>query len=151
MTLTRIPLNLFGIAFGITGLAGTWLAAAGTGTGTGAVPGWIGSALLAVGAAVWAITLVLYTWWAARHRSAAASDLTGPITAPFASLALITPLLLAAEGVAPHARTAATILVDVFIALTIAYGAWFIGQLMGGPYDYDQLHPGFLLPTVAGG
>jgi tellurite resistance protein len=42
-------------------------------------------------------------------------------------------------------------MIDVLIALIVAYGAWFTGQLIDGDYHFDQLHPGYLLPTVAAG
>lgn len=60
-------------------------------------------------------------------------------------------MVLAAAGLAPLAPTAGTVLTDVFIALTVLHGAWFTGQLIYGDYALDQLHPGYFLPTVAGG
>ena len=42
-------------------------------------------------------------------------------------------------------------LVDVFLALTVLAGAWFTGQWIDGPLELDRFHPGYFLPTVAGG
>jgi tellurite resistance protein len=64
---------------------------------------------------------------------------------------VITPMLLAAEGIAPHALLAGRIVVDTFLVLTVMLGGWFTGQWMHGQLDIDRLHPGYFLPTVAGG
>jgi hypothetical protein len=96
-----IPLNLFAVGFGLSGLAETRRTAA----AAGSVPYWIGDGILAFAAAVWVATLDLYLAWAARHRDHARADLVGPVTAPLASLAVITPLVLAAQGIMPRAHT----------------------------------------------
>ena len=70
---------------------------------------------------------------------------------PFASLALITPVLLAADGVEPYSRPLAAVLVDIFAAGIVVLGGWFTGYWMRGGTDLDHLHPGYFLPTVAGG
>lgn len=70
---------------------------------------------------------------------------------PFASLALITPILLAADGIAPYARSVAAVIVDVFVVGVVLLGGWFTGIWMRGGTDLDRLHPGYFLPTVAGG
>ncbi|GAA5199820.1 hypothetical protein GCM10023322_76290 [Rugosimonospora acidiphila] len=147
MSAPRIPLNFFGMPFGIAGLAGVWL----TASEQGDVTHWVGEVMLAVAAAVWAVTIGFYLAHAATHRGRLAADLVDPVAGPFASLALITPMLLASEGVAPHAGGAGTALVDVFLALTVIHGAWFTGQLIYRDLDFDRLHPGYFLPTVAGG
>jgi tellurite resistance protein len=143
----RIPPDGFGIGFGLVGLAGMWLAAA----DAGLTPFWIGNALLALAALVWLAVIGGYSAYALSHRDTLRTDLTHPVLAPFVSLALITPMVLAARGVEPFAHTTGTVLVDVFIALTVLHGAWFTGQLIYAEYSVDQLHPGYFLPTVAGG
>ncbi len=142
-----IPPNSFGIAFGTVGLAGTWLAAA----DTGLAPRAVGDGLLALAALLWAGLLVAYALHVGAHRGTLRSDLAHPVLAPFLSLAVITPMVLAARGVAPWAPTLGAVLVDVFLVATVLHGAWFTGQLMAGEYTIDQMHPGYFLPTVAGG
>jgi hypothetical protein len=93
----RIPPNLFGIPFGLTGLGGSWLTMA----HYGLAPRAVGDALLAVAALVWITVLVGYL--ALTARSVLTHDLLDPIAGPFASLAVITPMLLAAQGLYPHA------------------------------------------------
>jgi len=140
--MTRIPPNIFGAAFGIAGLAGVWSTAA----GAGLVPGWIARALLVVATITWLASLGGYL-----RRGTIRSDLTHPIFAPFVSLALITPMILAASGLTPYAEQAGIMLTDIFIGLTVLHGSWFTGQLIYGDFAFDQLHPGYFLPTVAGG
>jgi tellurite resistance protein len=143
----RIPPNAFGAAFGLSGLAGTWSAAA----GAGLAPQWIAQALLAVAAVTWLAVIVGYLACALGRRGLLRADLTHPVLSPFLSLALITPMVLASAGIAPHAPAVGAALTDLFIALVLLHGAWFTGQLIYGDYALDQLHPGYFLPTVAGG
>ncbi|HEX4470534.1 MAG TPA: hypothetical protein VH085_01095 [Nocardioides sp.] len=146
MTTPRIPLNLFGIPFGLAGLAGAWLTLAESG-GSAVV----GDVLLAASAAVWILLVVLYLLHGLAETGRFVGDLLDPIASPFASLALITPVLLGAEGLYPHAATAGRVVVDVFIALVVLLAAWFTGQWMYGPLEFTKLHPGYFLPSVAGG
>ncbi len=147
MSATRIPLNLFSIPFGLAGLGGSWLAVADYGHTTEAV----GDALLVVAALSWLAVVLAYLRFVVSDRSAVVRDLLDPVAAPFASLAVITPMLLAAEGVHPHAAQLGRVLVDVFLILTVLLGGWFTGQWMYGTLDLDKFHPGYFLPTVAGG
>ena len=147
MTGRRIPPNTFGMPFGLVGLAGTWLAA----DDAGLVPRWIGDALLVLTAAVWLAVLLAYLRHALGARGTLRADLTHPVLSPFLSLPLIVPMVLAARGVEPHAHAVGAVLTDVFVALVVLHGSWFTGQLIYGDYSADQLHPGYFLPTVAGG
>ena len=78
-------------------------------------------------------------------------DLVDPVAAPFAALATVTPMLLAAEGLYPHAPSAGRALFDAFLVLTVLLGGWFTGQWIYGDLEPDTFHPGYFLPTVAGG
>jgi tellurite resistance protein len=147
MAAARVPLNFFGMPFGLAGLGGTWLEVAGNGLATPVV----GNALLVLSALVWLIVLVGYLRHALTDRSAPARDLLDPVAGPFASLAVITPMLLATEGVYPYAPGVGMVLLDVFLVLTVLLGAWFTGQWIYGPLEVDRFHPGYFLPTVAGG
>ncbi|MBL0885281.1 hypothetical protein [Myceligenerans indicum] len=146
MTARSIPLNLFGIPFGLTGLAGAWLAVAHQGH---AWPG-VGAILLLLAALTWLLVTGSYLRYALAARSIV-SDLVDPVRAPFASLFTIVPMVLAADGLYPRAPTAGRLVVDVFLVLTIVLGAWFTGQWMYRGVRLDQFHPGHFLPTVAGG
>ncbi|MEU4097212.1 TDT family transporter [Streptomyces sp. NPDC026673] len=146
MTKRPIPLNFFGMPFGLVGLADVWLIAA----EAGRVPRGVGDALLILSAAVWLLVTVAYLDHAGRARSLA-RDLTDPAAGPFASLCVIVPMVIAANGLYARAPTAGRVLVDVFLVLTVLLGAWFTGQWIYGRVDVDRFHPGYFLPTVAGG
>ena len=140
----KIPLNLFGTAFGTAGLGGTWLTAA----AQGYAPTAIAMVLLVIAAVVWAVVLGVYLTYAIGQRMLV-KDLTDPVGSPFAALILITPMLVAGQTLP---RPAATVIVDVFAALILLHGSWFTGQLMyAGNMDLDKLHPGYFLPSAAGG
>ncbi|RLP91274.1 TDT family transporter [Micromonospora sp. CV4] len=147
MASVRVPPTVFGIPFGLAGLAGSWGVAAGKGN----APTWVGDALLALAAVVWLAATAGYVAYTLSVRRALVADLLDPALAPFASLAVITPMPLAAQGLAPHHLGAARIVVDVFLVLTVLFGAWITGQWIYGPLDLDRVHPGYFLPTVAGG
>lgn len=147
MVAVRIPPNFFGIPFGLAGLGNTWIMAGRNGD----VPTWIGDALLALGALTWLTVVAAYATYALPRPRTLVGDMVDPITGPFVSLAVITPMLLAAQGVVPHDLALGRILVDVFLALTVIYGGWITGQWIYGRIDIDQIHPGYFLPTVAGG
>jgi tellurite resistance protein len=146
MTARKIPPNTFGIPFGIAGLAGCWL----TRSATGATHD-IGNALLILAAALWLVITLAYTAYAVGHRGTIAADLRDRVAGPFMALALIAPMLLAAEGLHPQAATAGKVVVDIFLVATILLGGWLTGDWIYGDLDLDSFHPGFFLPTAAGG
>jgi tellurite resistance protein len=111
----------------------------------------VGNAILILDAAVLVITVLLYLANALTTPGRLRSDPRDVVAAPFLSLAVITPMLLGADGLAPYAHCAGEVVVDVFLVLTVLLGGWFTGQWMNGGLDFDRLHPGCFLPTVAGG
>jgi tellurite resistance protein len=143
----RIPLNFFSMAFGLAGLGGSWATAA----RAGHVPDGIGQALLALSALVWLVTLVAYGRYALGTRGALVGDLVDTVASPFASLAVITPMLLSAQGLSLFWSGGATVFVDVFLVLTVLYGGWLTGQWIYGDVALRTIHPGYFLPTTAGG
>jgi tellurite resistance protein len=144
---TRIPLNLFAIPFGLCGLAGCWQVAA----AHGLAPVSVGGGLLVVAAAAWVAVLAAYLRGLRPLGATLRQDLTDRTAGPFASLIVLTPMLIAAEGVHPLAPAAGQVLVDVFLVLTLLLGAWITGDWIVGPVERDRIHPGWFLPTVAGG
>lgn len=147
MRASRIPLNLFGIPFGLAGLAACWLTLA----QQGQAPSQIADALIALAAAVWLVLAVRYLAYLLNVRAALKNDLLDPVAAPFASLIVIVPMLLSTQGVVPHLPALGRVLVDVFLVLVVLLGGWFTGQWIYGTLDLDRFHPGYFLPTVAGG
>jgi tellurite resistance protein len=143
----RIPLNIFGIGFGLAGLATAWRIA----VDQHLAPHEVSDVLIGLAAVVWLVNVLLYLRYVLTTRGALTSDLHDMTVGPFASLALITPILLAADGVAPYSRSAAAVVIDVFIVGVVLLGGWFTGTWIRGGTDLDRLHPGYFLPTVAGG
>jgi tellurite resistance protein len=113
------------------------------------VPRRVGEALLAVAALVLLIVLGVYVRHLLSPVGSLRADLTDPVAGPYASPAVITPLLLASFGIAPQFATTGRALVDTFIVLTVIAGAWYTGQWIYGPLELDRLHPSYFLPTVA--
>ena len=54
-------------------------------------------------------------------------------------------------ALATAAFTAGRIVAMIFLAITIALGGWLTGQWSTGALNTDALHPGYYLPTAAGG
>jgi tellurite resistance protein len=147
MAATRVPPNFFGFAFGLAGLSETWAIAA----HDGRAPRIVGTVLAAASGVVWLVVIVGYLRYLLVDHAALRHDLLDPIAAPFLSLAVIAPILWAVVGIAPYHLSAAKAIADVFIVLVALLGGWFTGQWICGPLDFDKLHPGYFLPTVAGG
>jgi len=147
MSSTRIPLNIFGMSFGLAGLATSWRIA----VDLGLAAHWVSDTLTIIAALVWATSLLLYLRSALSTRGAVVRDVRDMTAGPFASLALITPVLLVADGVAPYLHNLATVLIDILAVAILLVGGWFTGYWMRGGVELDRLHPGYFLPTVAGG
>jgi tellurite resistance protein len=147
MAATRIPVNLFAVPFGLAGLGVVWS----TMSKYDRAPRFVADALFAAAALVWVVVLVRYLRYALAHRGTVRADLTDTVASPFTSVTMIVPMLLAAQGVFPIAPVAGRVLTDVFLALTVLLGSWLTSQWMYGPLDLNRFHPGYLLPTVAGG
>jgi tellurite resistance protein len=143
----RIPLNIFGMGFGLAGLATAWR----IGVDQHLAPHEVSDVLIGLAAVAWMVSVLLYLRYVLTTPGSLTSDLHDMTVGPFASLALITPILLAADGIAPYSQPVARVIIDVFIAGVVLLGGWFTGTWMRGGTDLERLHPGYFLPTVAGG
>ncbi|GAA0478830.1 hypothetical protein Ade02nite_40530 [Paractinoplanes deccanensis] len=133
-----MPLNFFGIAFGLAGLAGTWTAASAADL-----------APAAVGDILWWAVLVVWLALVARYIARASpSDLRHPILGPFAALVPTTGLLMGGR-LAGTWLTGGRIVIAVMLVLATVFAGWFVAHLLNGGLDIDTLHAGYLLPTVA--
>jgi tellurite resistance protein len=139
----RVPPNLFAIALGIAGLAQAWHAAVPV-LGTGQA---VADVLNVLDAVLW---LVLVGAYLAQGPRIILADLRDPVLSPFVAASALTAMLLAA-ALANDAFAAGRVLVVVFLAVTIAIGGWLTGQWMTGGIQPDSVHPGYFLPTAAGG
>ncbi|MEU6606413.1 TDT family transporter [Streptomyces shenzhenensis] len=139
----RITPSLFSIAFGLAGLGQAWHAAEPVLGTPGAVP----DAVYLLAAGVWLVLAAAYAVQGPRRMLA---DLRDPVQSSFPSLAAITPMMLG-TALATAAFTAGRIIVMIFLAMTITLGGWLTGQWIAGDLNTDALHPGYYLPTAAGG
>ena len=142
-----IPPNFFGIPFGLLGLADSWLVAA----NFGLAPVAIGRVLVAVAVLVWAVIGAAHLRGMLAHRVSLPAEIADPIAGPFISLAVLTPMLASADALYPYGHTAGTTVVDVGVMLTVVLAGWFTGQWIYGQLELAKVHPGYFLPSVAGG
>ena len=108
----------------------------------------IPDALSILGAVVW---LVLVGAYLAQGPRIIMADLRDPVMSPFVSASALTAMILSAALAREAAPAAGRVLVIVFLAVTIAIGGWLTGQWLTGGIDPDSVHPGYFLPTAAGG
>ncbi|MFK3979229.1 transporter [Micromonospora sp. NPDC050397] len=141
----QFPLNQFGIAFGLSGLAGTWTAAS-TALGLDRAAA---NLLWIVAALTWVISIVHYLI-AARTFRRVIDDMAHPVLGPFAALVPTTGMLLGASLDHSAPTAARTVVVVMFVGATLV-AALFVTGLLTHTRDIDRLHAGYLLPTVAAG
>jgi tellurite resistance protein len=141
-----LPPNFYAIPFGVAGLAVTWRAA----QATLAPPAAIADALFLVAAALWVALAFDLAVQIARAPRTVARQLVDPVLSPFFALPAIVALVLAG-GLLPHAPDVAEVITLVVVVVVVALGGWLTGQWMTGGLDRDRFHPGYFLPTVAGG
>ncbi|HEU5333862.1 MAG TPA: hypothetical protein VFU73_13875 [Actinocrinis sp.] len=139
----RMTPNLFSICFGLAGLAEVWQASVSALGTPQAVP----DALNILAAVVWVGLVAVY---AAQGMRQIRADLHDPVFAAFPSLAFVTGMLLSA-ALSRHAFSAGRALVVLFFVLMLLLGGWLTGQWMAAPLERERMHPGYFLPTVAGG
>ncbi|MEU6717920.1 hypothetical protein ABZ897_41180 [Nonomuraea sp. NPDC046802] len=138
--------NIFGISYGLAGLATCW----GYAAMLGVAPGLVADVLFIVTAVVWLVLVVGYLSQVPRRAGGWRAELADPVLAPFVSLIPIVGMLLA-TGLMPHALTAGRWLFAVFAAATTIVAGWITGQWIVEEVDLDRLHSGYVLPAVAGG
>jgi tellurite resistance protein len=138
--------NMFGIAYGLAGLATCW----GYAAVLGLAPALVADALFAVTAAVWLVLAVGYLSQVPHRRGGWRRELADPVLAPFVSLIPIVGMLLAI-GLMPHAHAAGRWMFGIFAVATVVLAGWMTGQWLLEDLDLDRLHSGYFLPAVAGG
>ncbi|MGW0227211.1 SLAC1 family transporter [Actinopolymorpha singaporensis] len=139
--------NMFGIPYGMAGLAVCWRYAA----SSGMAPASVADILFLLAAAIWLVLVVSFLIQLPRRSGGwRAVALEDPVMAPFVSLIPIVGMLLAI-GLLPHAPVAGKWLLGVFAVATTVLAGWMVGHWIAEDLDLDRLHPGYVLPAVAGG
>jgi tellurite resistance protein len=144
--LTRITPNFFSVPFGLAGLGIVWRVMA----QFDGSPGGVSDALFLAAAVAWLLVAAGTAGRLARSPRAVLEELRDPALSPFWSLMFVVGMLLAI-GLQPHAYAAAKDLFVAFLVATGLFGGWVTGQCIAGDLDVHELHPGYFLPTVAGG
>jgi len=134
---------MFSMAFGLAGLGAAWQAA----VKLLSIPSAVADAIFILAAAVW---VVLVAGYLAQGPAQVLRDWRDGAMSPFIPLAVIVPMILAA-ALSRFAFSAGRVLVVVFLALTVLLGGWLTGEWITTDMPEDCAHPGYYLPTVAGG
>jgi tellurite resistance protein len=137
---------MFGIAYGLAGLATCW----GYAALLRLAPALVADILFIITAAVWLVLVVGYLSQVPRRPGGWRAELADPVLGPFVSLIPIVGMLLAI-GLMPHSLAAGRWLFAIFAAATTALAGWMTGQWIVEDLDLDKLHSGYVLPAVAGG
>ncbi|GAA3708272.1 dicarboxylate transporter/tellurite-resistance protein TehA [Nonomuraea antimicrobica] len=137
---------MFGISYGLAGLATCW----GYAAMLRLAPALVADILFVVTAVVWLVLIVGYVSQVPQRPGGWRGELADPVLAPFVSLIPIVGMLLAI-GLMPHAPTAGRWLFALFAAATIILAGWITGQWIVEGLDLDRFHSGYVLPAVAGG
>jgi tellurite resistance protein len=145
-TRVRITPNLFGIAFGLAGLAGAWQVA----YTRRWVPAWPVAVLYGSATLAWVVLCAAWVIQFRPGRLSLSEELRHPVFGPFVSLVPIVGMLLA-EALAAVSRPPGVVLVVVFAVATLLVGGWMTAGWVLAPLTVDTWHPGYFLPTVAGG
>lgn len=137
--------NLFAIPFGLAGLAQAWSALMKFVHG----PDWPANVLWIVAALVWLITLVGYLTNVAVQRRWK-TELSDPTFGPFTVLIVIVPMLLSVP-LAGQATGAGEVVFWCAATLTVLVGGWITGGWIVLDGALRRWHPGYYLPSAAGG
>lgn len=89
-------------------------------------------------------------WRWATVRGSLAAETRDPVYSPFLSLPAIIGMMLAV-GLGLHGTEPAKAVFIVFFVLTICFGGWLTGEWVLGEIEEARFHPGYYLPTCAGG
>ncbi len=141
----HLTANLFAVAFGLAGLAQAWAAV----TKLAGASDWPGNVFWIVATVTWLVTLAAYLVnVAAQHRWK--TELSDPTFGPFTVLIVIIPMLLGAR-LAEDARGAGELVFWCSAILVVLVGAWITADWITVGGAIRQWHPGYYLPTAAGG
>lgn len=141
----RLTANMFGLPFGLCGLAQCWSA----GSTLIGIPTWPAVGLWTLAGLTWLITLVAYganVIVTGRLRT----ELSDPIFAPFTALIAIVPMLIGV-ALAEYQPGAGSVVFFAGFVPTLLLGGWLTGGWILQDMTLAQWHPGYFLPTVAGG
>jgi tellurite resistance protein len=138
-----IPVSLFSIVLGLTGLGNGWRLA----TRIWGMPAYIGESILLVAGVLWLVLMVLYLCKWLFARAAALTEFRHEIQSGFVALVPLTTMLMALL-VLPYARDVAIALWVFGVGGQLAYGSYSAGRIWQGGRDPLASTTVLYLPTV---
>ncbi|MET1156559.1 TDT family transporter [Arthrobacter sp.] len=138
-------LSRFGIPLGLAGLGGGWSAAR---SSLGS-PVWPEEILYGAATAVWLVLTVLYVFRGLRQKGTFRADLKHEVAGPFASFIPLVGILLSSHY-SQYLPPWGAWLCGVFIAALAIVAAQLLAHWVAGGVSMQSIHPGYLLPVVAG-
>ena len=138
-------LSRFGVPLGLAGLGGAWSAARGT-LGS---PLWPEEILYGAATALWLVLTVLYVFRGLRRKGTFRSDLKHEVAGPFASFIPLVGILLSSHY-SQYLRPWGAWLCVASIAALAIVAAQLLAHWVTGGVSMQSIHPGYLLPVVAG-
>lgn len=138
-------LSRFGVPLGLAGLGGGWSAARGS-LGS---PIWPEETLYGAATALWLVLTVLYVFRGLRRKGTFRSDLKHEVAGPFASFIPLVGMLLSSHYSQYLPPWGAWLCVASIAALAIV-AAQLLAHWVTGGVSMQSIHPGYLLPVVAG-
>lgn len=138
-------LSRFGVPLGLAGLGGGWSSAR---SYLGA-PVWPEEILYGAAAAVWLVLTAMYVFRGLRRKGTFRSDLKHEVAGPFASFIPLVGILLSSHY-SQYLPTWGAWLCGVFIAALAIVAAQLFAHWVTGGVSMQSIHPGYLLPVVAG-
>ncbi|WP_237214811.1 SLAC1 family transporter [Falsiroseomonas oryziterrae] len=142
-TLEHLPLPLLAMPMGTGGVGLAWRQAHGA---LGA-PGWIGEALLAFTALLWAGLVLVQALRLLRHPQAVAAELRHPVRVAFGAAPTI-GLMIVAAFLFPHAPALGAALWSVAVAGHLLLAMMLLRRVLAGRGDGAMIAPPLLIPLV---
>lgn len=139
-TLRGLPLGIYGMVMGLTGLGLAWRAAG--------APAWLSEPWIALGAAVLALLFALHLAKLVRHADAVRVELANPALLGFCG-ALPVGLSLVAAGLAAHAAGLAAVLWWIAYGLHLAFMAGGVVRWLAG-MKLAEFNTGWIILMVGG-
>ena len=138
-------LNVMAIPLGVASFGGVWQALHGTVN----APSWPAEVLFGVSTALWIVLSLIYLARGARRIASFAEDRRDPLYGPFAAYLPVIGILVASHYV-EYVHDPARVAVVVFVIALAFLLAQFLADWLTGHLPISDIHPGYLLPTVAG-
>lgn len=140
-----LPLSMFGIPLGLAGLGGVWSAA----RSALELSRWPEEAFFGSAGAIWLFLTAMYIVGGLRRKGAFRADLRHEASGPFAAFIPIVGILLSVHYSEYLPGLGGWISLVFIAALTVVVTQLLVRWITGG-VPMQSIHPGYLLPVVAG-